>query len=134
MNFARTKSTKEALFASLDRSFGRPQRRAKGPSEFEEILDNYKDVVNEMGPLIGFLAFIYDSSLPIQYEQYSLQFDHLRRSYQSGRALTGRLDSENEGNIEAIFELDKHMVQMIVLLAEHNPAFLERTLQIFDKK
>lgn len=68
-----SKSTKDVFLANLERSLGRTQRR-KGRSdnsEVEEILQNHHEEATEMGPILGFLSYIYKIPLPLQYEQHS---------------------------------------------------------------
>ena len=105
------------------------------------MLDNNPDLVDEMGPVLGLIAFIFDSNLPENFKKFSLQ-NHLLRQSKKQSASSIKQNDENgfrinsemsEGKIEAIFELDQLMERLILLLAEYNQTFLEHTLQRLDK-
>lgn len=61
---AKSRSKGESFFYNLERTVSKVRKRKSEHSEFDEMLQSNPELIEEMGPVLGLIAFIFDSPLP----------------------------------------------------------------------
>ena len=87
-----------------------------------------------MGPVLGLLSYIYKIPLPVQFTDHSKQFTNVAGSELVIDESIYDNDKHEDEKMEALFGFDQHMEKLIMLLAERNQSFLEKTLVALDAR